>query len=196
VFAGHVEGSASKIGSQVIDRRLTLSADPSDPDAPFLPFDDRDGTPYRAVTWIERGVLKELAYDRRYAANALGEPTALLNSGSYRLQGAPDVPVTPISQMIASTQRGLLVTRFFDVTMMDAKSVLSAGYTRDGLWLIENGKITKPVKNFRFTDSPMFALNSIEAVGPTARVFSPGYARIAPALKIRQFNFTSLADAI
>ena len=195
-FAGGSEGSLSKIGSRVLDSRLTLSADPMDPGGGFLPFDERGGTPYRPVTWIERGVLKELAYDRTYAARVLGEQRALLNSGSFHLQGAAGVPMTPIDQMIALTDRGLLVTRLSNVGVLDTNSVLCAGFTRDGIWLIERGKIAMPVKNFRFTDSPMFALNNLEAVGPTARVFSPDRARIAPAVKVRDFNFTSLADAI
>ena len=195
-FAGRSAESWSKIGSQVIDRRLTISADPLDPDAGFLPFDEGSGTPYRAVTWIDGGVLRELAYDRVFAVRSLGEEASLLNSSSFRLHPAAGVAEASIEEMVASTKRGLLVTRFSDVTVLDRRSMLCAGFTRDGLWLIEDGKIATPIKNFRFTDSPMFALNSVEAIGPTARVFSPGYARIVPALKVREFNFTSLADAV
>jgi predicted Zn-dependent protease len=70
------------------------------------------------------------------------------------------------------------------------------GVTRDGLWLVENGQISKAIKNFRFTDSPLFALNSVEAIGAPARVFRPDYPTVVPALKVRDFNFTGLADAV
>lgn len=195
-FAGRSAESWSKIGSQVIDRRLTVDADPLDPEAGFLPFSEGDGTPYRAVTWIEEGVLRELAYDRFYAVRSLGTDAPLLNSGSFHLRRSAGVPETSIEEMIASTKRGLLVTRFSDVRVLHQLSMLCSGYTRDGLWLIADGKITMPIKNFRFTDSPMFALNNVEAIGPAARAFSPGYARVVPALKVRDFNFTSLADAV
>jgi predicted Zn-dependent protease len=195
-FGGRSTESASKIGSRVIDARLTLDADPMDPEAAFLPFDEREGTPFRPVTWIERGVLKELAYNKIWAARNLGLAVSLLNSKSFHLRPAPDVPVMSVEEMVASTERGLLVTRFSNVTVLHPKSMLCNGFTRDGLWLVEHGKVAMPVKNFRFTDSPMFALNAVQAIGPTARVFSPGRARVVPALKLRELNFTSLADAV
>ena len=89
------------------------------------------------------------------------------------------------------------------MTRLDDASLLSTGLTRDGLWLIENGKISKAVKNFRFTESPLFVLNSLEELGAPARVFRPTSTyvggltpAIVPPLKARDFSFTSTIDAI
>ena len=96
------------------------------------------------------------------------------------------------------------MTRFSNVALFDAMSLLSTGLTRDGLWLIEHGKITKAVKNFRFTESPLFVLNSIEQLGVPVPVFRPvknPYTpqltpAIVPPIKSRDFSFTSTIDAI
>jgi predicted Zn-dependent protease len=109
---------------------------------------------------------------------------------------------TSVDEMIATTKRGLLVTRFSNLRGLDGTSLLSTGLTRDGLWLVENGKISKAVKNFRFTESPLFMLNSIEQLGVPVRVFRPTGTGgeltpgIVPPLKVRDFSFTSAIDAI
>jgi predicted Zn-dependent protease len=103
---------------------------------------------------------------------------------------------TTMDEMIATTKRGLLVTRFSNMDTVDFGSALYSGYTRDGLWLIENGKISKPVKNFRFTESPFFVFNQVEQVGEPVRVFRPHAPAIVPPIKVRDFSFTSLADAV
>jgi predicted Zn-dependent protease len=181
----------SKLGLRVTDPRVTLSHDPMDEQTGIVPFDD-GGEPYRAVTWIDHGVLTTLSYDRKYALERLNENLGCPNSGSFRMTGGE----TTIDEMIATTKRGLLVTRFSNLNILDRQTLLLTGVTRDGLWLIENGKITKAVKNFRFTESPLFVLNSIEQLGPSVPVFRPGYPTIVPPLKSRDFSFTSLVDAI
>src|SRR5690606_40043274 len=111
---------------------------------------------------------------------------------------------TSLDEMIRTTRRGLLVTRFSNVAVLDGESLLSTGLTRDGLWLIENGQITKAVKNFRFTESPLFVLNHIEQLGEPVPVFRPvshpflggPMPAMVPALKVRDFSFTSLVDAV
>jgi predicted Zn-dependent protease len=89
-----------------------------------------------------------------------------------------------------------LVTRLSNVTLLDMSSRLCSGTTRDGLWLIEHGAISKPVRNFRFLDSPLFMLNSIERIGAAVPVFSPDGPVRVPPLQVRDFNFTSLSDSI
>ena len=104
-----------------------------------------------------------------------------------------------VEEMVATTKRGVLVTRFWDVgplPPLDVRSVLLTGYTRDGLWLVEDGKISKAVKNFRFTESPLFVLNNVEQIGVPKRIFNPGCPVVVPALKVRDFSFTSLSDAV
>jgi predicted Zn-dependent protease len=181
----------SKIGLQVIDERISISADPMDPDLGFPPFSG-SGNVYHAVTWIDRGVLKELSYFRPYGIKKLGENAGLPNSTAFRMSGG----TATIDDMIASTKRGLRVTRFSNVGVIDPNSLLCTGYTRDGLWLIENGKITKPVKNFRFTESPLFVLNNVEALGVPQRVFHPSAPVIVPPIKASDFSFTALSEAI
>jgi predicted Zn-dependent protease len=139
-------------------------------------------------------MLRQLAYRRAYAIRHLAQTLPLLERGSYRM--SVDAPVQTIDDMIRGTTRGLLVTRFHNVELVDSRSVLCTGYTRDGLWLIENGKITRPVKNFRFTESPLFILNKLEAAGVPVRVFDREHARVVPALKVNDFSFTSLSDAV
>jgi predicted Zn-dependent protease len=190
----------TKIGQKVLDERITITADPTDPDLGIPPFDIL-GNVYHPVTWFENGVLKNLAYDRPYAMKKLRLNSSLENSGAFHMTGG----TTSIDEMIQTTKRGLLVTRFSGVDVVDAASMLCAGYTRDGLWLIENGKISKPVKNFRFTESPLFVLNQVEQLGVPQRVFHvrhDPYRRgndmpaFVPPVKVRDFSFTSLADAV
>jgi predicted Zn-dependent protease len=183
----------TKIGQQIFDSHLTLRADPMDPDLGFVPFDS-NGEPYRPAVWFDAGVLKTLAYERRFAVRQGLGNVGLLNSGCFRLETTG--PTATIDDMIATTKRGILVTRFSNVTKLDISSVLLSGYTRDGLWLIENGKISKPIKNFQFTESPLFALNNVEQIGTPQRVFCPGSAAMVPALKVRDFSFTALSDAV
>lgn len=192
--AGH---ETSLIGHPVIDTRLTVTMDPMDPDLGFPPF--FNGVVFHPVTWIKDGVLQELSYSREYAVKQLGKDTGgYPNLGAFKMTGR-GTP-TSIEEMIATTRRGLLVTRFWGIPddPLDFRSVLLYGYTRDGLWLIENGKISKPVKNFRFTESPLFVLNNVEQIGAPQRVFNPDAYRpaVVPALKVRDFSFTSLSDAI
>jgi predicted Zn-dependent protease len=183
----------TKIGQQIIDERLTLSADPMDPELGFVPF-DTNGEPYRPTVWIKDGVLTHLAYDRRFAVGQGLGNVGMLNSRCFRLDGSG--PTTTIDEMIATTKRGVIVTRFNQIQPLDLRSMLQSGYTRDGLWLIENGKISKPMKNFRFTESPLFILNNVEQIGAPQRVFCPGSAAVVPALKVRDFSFTALSNAV
>ncbi|HXC25317.1 MAG TPA: metallopeptidase TldD-related protein, partial [Gemmatimonadaceae bacterium] len=109
-----------------------------------------------------------------------------------------------LDEMIAATTRGLLVTRFDGVILLNSQSQLYRGYTRDGLWLIERGKISKAVKNLVFTESVIFALNNVEQVGVPQRVFHPKddsirtipQPVIVPPLKVKDFSFTALTSAI
>jgi predicted Zn-dependent protease len=181
----------SKIGMQLLDSRVTIGTDPGDPELSYLPF-DYSGDPYQQSTWFKDGVLTALAYDRRYAISQLGEAAPRPNPISYRMSGGD----TTLGQMIAGTARGLLVTRLSDVRVIDPVSLLCSGTTRDGLWLIENGEISHAIKNFRFNESPMFVFNAIDEIGRPQRVFGDRWPAIVPPVKARDFNFTSLADAV
>jgi predicted Zn-dependent protease len=186
-------GGGTKIGMKVADERITLVSDPADNLGSGF---TQDGLPTQRVVFIENGILKNLNYDRYWAAKQGVQPTALA-FGAMRLMGGD----SSIPQMIASTERGILVTRFWYIRPVDQRTILFTGLTRDGTFLIENGKITHPVKNFRYNESPIFMLNNVEAMGAPVRVSasedsSPGAAIIMPPLKLHDFNFTSLSDAV
>jgi predicted Zn-dependent protease len=183
-------GGGNKIGRRVLDERVSLSADPMDPEGGFFPFGYSYGriTQFVPVTWVERGVLKVLSYPTRATAAALALDQ-LNNPGRLRMAGGP----TSVEKMIASTPRGILVNRISDADPVVKQNLLTTGTTRDGTFLIESGKITKPVKNMRFEDSPMFFLNNLEAIGPAQRV---QFGNVMPAIKVRDFAFTSLTDAV
>jgi len=193
-FSGAQRGM-SKIGMRVLDSRMSIISNPMDPRGGYLPFNVWSGEPYYPTTWIDRGVLRTLAYPKDYALSRLGKNYPCLNPRSWHISGGP----TSVDEMIAGTTRGLLVTRFFNVRVTDAPSATCTGYTRDGLWLIEHGKISKPVQNFRFTESPLFAFNNVEQLGPEVRVYSGetyDLAWIAPTAKVLDFNFTQLSNAV
>ena len=188
------QGGGNKIGLKVVDERVTLVSDPLDPDAAALPFTP-EGMPARKTTWIENGVVRNLAYDRYWAQKQGKTPTPLI--GSLRLIGG----TSSMEEMVASTQRGILVTRFWYIRPVDPRTVLYTGLTRDRTFLIEDGKITKAVKNLRYNESPVFMLNNLDAMGPSVRVSasedgSPGFAIVVPPIKAHDFNFTSLSDAV
>ncbi|MFI5239450.1 MAG: TldD/PmbA family protein, partial [Gemmatimonadales bacterium] len=187
------EGGGNKIGMKVADERVTLISDPADNIGSSI---TGDGRPTEQVVFIENGILKNLNYDRFWAEKQGKQPTAAA-FGAMRLMGGD----SSIAQMIASTERGILVTRFWYIRPVDQRTILYTGLTRDGTFLIENGKVTHAIKNFRYNESPIFMLNNVEAFGTPVRVSasedsSPGGAIIMPPLKIHDFNFTSLSDAV
>jgi len=194
-FADPNRPGYSRLGQRVIDPRLTLRADPMDPDCGFVPFDG-GGEPFLAVNWIEHGVLRALAYERDYGLTQLGIDASLPNSGAFSLSSDSGTNASTVDEMIANTTRGILVTRLNRPRVLDLQSLLMNGNTRDGLWLIEHGKVTKAIKNMRFTESPMFVLNNIEAIGRPQRVFRPYAPAVVPPLMVRDFSFTGLVDAI
>ena len=187
-------GGGVKIGMKVVDERVTLWSDPFDTEAPSSGFSG-EGLPLRRITWMENGVVRNLAYDRYWAQRQGVEPSPF--PGTLRMSGGTQT----LDEMIASTERGILVTRFWYIRSVDPRTILHTGLTRDGTFLIEQGKVTRAVKNLRFNESPIFMLNNVEALGRPERVnasesLGPGTPIIVPSLKVRDFNFTSLSDAI
>lgn len=185
------QGGGTKIGEKVADERVTLFSDPADPQLLSNTFDGQ-GLPARRQVWIENGVLKKLVYSRFWAQKKNQQPDAGTNA--VKLAGGTQTT----DELIASTPRGILVTRLWYLRQVDPRTVLYTGLTRDGTFLIENGKITKAVKNLRFNESPLFMLNNLEVLGQPVRVAGTesGGDVVMPALKARDFNFTSLSDAV
>ena len=185
------QGGGNKIGEKIVDNRISLIADPFDPMVLSQPWDG-DGLPLGRQVFVDKGVLRELYYSRFWAKKqgkqATGAPTSFIMTGG----------TTSIEDMIKSTPRGVLVTRLWYLREVDPRTILYTGLTRDGTFLIENGKISKAVKNFRFNDSPLFMLNNLEALGRPVRLAGTeqGGAVVVPPIKVKDFNFTSLSDAV
>jgi len=197
--------SGNKLGMRVFDPRISMRSDPADPDGGYRPyFSGGLGTP--AMTWVENGVLKNLAYDVD-TAMASGKAYAE-NPYSIRLSGG----TTTVEEMIAQCREGIYVNRLSSVDLVSLQTGLATGVTRDGAFLVRNGKIERGIKNFRFRESPFFFLNRIEALGvPIRAAFGytpPGAGEdneflewprrpiIAPPMMVRDFNFSATADAV
>ncbi|MGA2135900.1 MAG: TldD/PmbA family protein [Bryobacteraceae bacterium] len=149
------------------------------------------GLPAEPITWIENGVVKNLFYDRYYAAKAGKQPTPFPNR--LVLDGGDK----SLTDLIASVDRGLLVTRFWYIRVVNQQTAQVTGLTRDGLFLIEQGKITAPVMNFRFNQSPVEMLKNTVAMGKPVRVRGgEGQGMIAPPIVVHDFSFTSISDAV
>lgn len=181
----------NKVGERIVDPRVTIVSDPQDPQLLAQPFDG-DGLPLGRQVWVEDGVLRQLYYSRFWAQRANRPPTGFPSSG--KMMGGD----RSIEQMIASTERGILVTRLWYLREVDPRTILYTGLTRDGTFLIENGRIARAVRNFRFNDSPLFMLNNLEALGRPQRLAGTeaGGDVVMPPIKVREFNFTSLSEAV
>ena len=190
----------TKLGEKIADERVTMYSDPSDADLLAQPFDG-EGLPLRRVVYIENGVLKNFAYDRFWAAKQSKQPT---NSGGGRGGGGGGGGgrggglkfvggSKSTEELIAGCERGILVTHFFYIRSLDQRTVMLTGLTRDGTFLIEKGKITQAVKNFRWNESPLFMLSKIEEIGKAERTAA---GQVMPALRVKDFNFSSLSDAV
>jgi predicted Zn-dependent protease len=180
------EGGATKIGEKIADERVTIFSDPTDAELLSQPFDG-EGLPVKRTAWIENGVLKNLAYSRFWAAQKGAEVAGF--GGGLKMMGG----TKSTDELIAETQRGVLVTRFWYIRFLDPRTVMLTGLTRDGTFLIENGRVTRALKNFRFNDSPLLMLSRIDEIGRAERVAS---GMVMPSLRVRDFNFSSLSDAV
>jgi predicted Zn-dependent protease len=181
-------GGGTRIGEKVMDERVTLYSDPGDPMLLGQPF-DQEGLPLRRIVWIEKGILRNLAYSRFWAQKQGKEPTGNALAGGLAMSGGPRTT----EEIIAGCERGILVTHFFYIRSLEPRTVLQTGLTRDGTFLIEKGKITKALKNFRWNESPLLMLNRLEDIG---RPELTAAGRLMPAVRVSGFDFSSLSDAV
>ena len=185
------------LGEKLFGDNLSVRDDAFHPLMLGLPF-DYEGMPRRTVGLIENGVAKAVVYDRKTALKAGSEST-----GHSLPQPNPWGPVpfhlvvesgdSSVDEMIASTERGLYVTHFHYTNVVDPMKQIVTGMTRDGVFMIENGKITKPVFNLRFTESAFKAWSNIEALTREQKNVSGGFGDgfVVPGMKIDNFSFTS-----
>jgi predicted Zn-dependent protease len=196
-------GGGTRIGEKLFADSVTLRSDPFNSRHPGNPWVEggfrggggrggrgSTGLPARKTTWIDNGVVKTLAVDRYWAKKTNVEPVPL--SGGLILEGSEK----PLEALIAETDRALLVTRFWYIRSVNPQNAMSTGLTRDGVWLIEKGKIVHPVMNFRFNESPVNLLKNLEATGVAVQAGSELLSLTVPAIRARDFHFTSKSDAV
>lgn len=175
----------TKLGDKIVDERVHLWSDPLNPEVPTATWNGA-GQPLKKTTWLENGIVKNLAYDRFWAkekgVDSVPYPSNFIMAGGD----------ASLEELIKSTKKGILVTRLWYIRSVDPQTLLFTGLTRDGTFYIENGAIKYPVKNFRFNESPIIMLNNLETLGKQVRVDG----NLIPFMKIRDFTFTSLSDAV
>ena len=192
--------SFARVGERQFDEAITLADDVTDPRAIGIPFDD-EGTPKRRLDLVRSGVTSGLVHDRR-TAKALGhESTGNAVAGAGPFGALPANLVlepgdTDPDALAANVERGLLVTDFWYTRILDPRTMVVTGLTRNGVWLIEGGQITRPVTNMRFTQSYLEALgpDAVRGVGSDATLvggatFGLG-AYVVPSLHLAAWNFT------
>lgn len=184
-------GGGTRQGEKMVDERVNIYSDPLNPELPTSTWSG-DGRPQEKISWIEKGVIKNLSYERYWAekkgVKAVPGPDAAIMEGGTK----------SLEELIAGTKKGVLVTRLWYIRDVDPQSLLLTGLTRDGTFYIENGKIQYPIKNFRFNESPIIMLNNLEEMGKVERTVSveSNQNYLLPPLKIRDFTFSSLSDAV
>ena len=199
-------GGGNLLGEKAFPEFVTLRMDPFDPRQPSSPWTG-DYLPTRAITWIDKGVVANLAYDRYWASKTGKQPTpgAFGGFGGGRGGGGGGAGGSLIMEggdaslqdLIASVERGLLVTHLWYIRGVNPQTLQQTGLTRDGLFLIENGKITTPVMNMRFLESPVRLLQNTIRIGKAVRVRGlEGGMMIAPSLVAKDFPLPSISDAV
>jgi len=190
-------GGKTKLGERIFDERINIYSDPWHPELPGS-MAAQGGLPAQKIYLVRNGVVENLIYSRFWAKQKGKEPTPGPVNGILESSAAP----VSVEEMIKDTKRGLLVGRFWYIRPVDPRTALITGLTRDGVWHIEDGKIQYPVRNFRMNQSllQMLAPGNVEAIGAPERVGSSegqgGSASLLPALKVKQFRFTSLSEAV
>ena len=184
-------GGKTRLGEKLVDEQVNIYSDPHHPDMP-TGFYNGEGLPQVKRSWIEKGVVKNLYYSRYWAqqkgVQPIPFPDAVIMDGG----------TASLDDLIKSTEKGILVTRLWYIRAVDPQTLLYTGLTRDGTFYIENGQIKFPVKNFRFNESPVIMLNNLETLGKPERTISGegGGTALIPPMKIRDFTFSSLSDAV
>ena len=187
---------AGKMGQKLLGDNITLISDPYHPLHQGRPFGG-DGVPVKRTILLDKGVAANLVYDRLTAKKHGVEPTGHGRGGRNAYGAYPSNMVmeggeATLEDMIASTDKGILVTRFWYMRVVDPMKVIVTGMTRDGTFWIENGKIAYGIKNFRFNQNVLDMLNNVEMMSePTL-----AGGMVVPAMKVSEFNFTSGSDAV
>ena len=198
-----------RIGTKLFGDNITISDDVAHPLQSGSPFDG-EGMQRQRVDLVENGIVKRVVYARATAermkraeyrnkvgpVEATGHGFALPNEmGEMPLNivfAAPQDPQT-VEQMIASTERGVLVTRLWYIREVEPYEKMLTGMTRDGTFYVENGRVQGGVRNFRFNESLIHMLSNLEAMSvPVRACGEESFDMVVPAMKVREFNFTEV----
>jgi len=184
-------GGKNRLGDKLFDEKVNIWTDPWDKDVPVLPWDEAMRARERTAL-IKDGRVAAMDYSRFWAQKK--GVRSIGGAGNYIMAGTDKTT----AELIANTKKGVLVTRTWYIRMVDPQSVALTGLTRDGTFYIENGKIKHPIKNFRFNESPVSLLNNIEEIGKPVVIGGDEGPdpMVIPSMKVRDFNFTSLSDAV
>jgi predicted Zn-dependent protease len=184
-------GGGNLVGERIFTEQVTIRSDPSDPRLPGIPW-SAGGVPAEKVTWIEKGVVKSLSYDRYWALQSGRKPVIYSN---FIMDGG----TLSLEELVKATGRALLVTHFWYIRTVNPQTVQLTGLTRDGIFLIEDGRIKMPVTNLRFNDSPVNVLKNVGAMSKPVRTgngLERASGSIVPAIKTGSFYFSSISDAV
>ncbi len=180
---------AGKLNSQILDPRLTLRTDPTHPDLLGEPF-DQAGLAARKMTWVENGILKQLYYDRFTAQDRGVEPTPFPSAPILSFSAAK---TRSIDELIGETKRAILITNFWYIRSVDPTDLTITGMTRDGTFLVEDGKIVAGVKNFRFHDSPLRCFATVDAATqPMESITMERGKMLLPTVLLPDFHLSSV----
>jgi PmbA protein len=186
-----------RVGKQLFGKNISITDDVFHPLQKGAPFDG-EGIPRQKVLLVDRGVPKNLVYSRASAKAARRKPTghgfALPNEyGEAPMNLVFSGGDSSVEKMVASTDRGLLVTRLWYIREVDPYEKVMTGMTRDGLFLVETGRVTSAVKNFRFNHSLIEMLKNVELMSPAARTTGEeSFEMVVPAMKVRDFHFSEV----
>ncbi|MCB1025068.1 MAG: TldD/PmbA family protein [Acidobacteria bacterium] len=182
----------TKLGEKIFDSRLNILSDPWNTQVPASPS-AQDGIPAEKLYLVKNGVVENLIYSRFWAKEKGKSPTP----GPVNTIIESSGETASIEEMIKATKRGLIISHFWYIRSTDPRTASVTGLTRDGIWMIEDGKIAYPVKNFRFNQSliQMLADGNVEMISTPERV-GTGNASLLPAFKLKEFNFTSQSEAV
>lgn len=186
------QGGGNRLGDKLFDQQVNIWADPWDKDVPVSPWDGSSMLARERTDLIKDGRVASLEYSQYWAKKMGKRPTA--GHGNMIMAGG----TKSLEELIEGTKKGIVVTRTWYIRMVDPQSLLITGLTRDGTFYVENGKIKYPVKNFRFNESPVTILNNIDELGKSQIIGGDEvpYQMVLPPMKVRDFNFTSLSDAV
>jgi predicted Zn-dependent protease len=185
------------MGKPLFGKNISISDDVYHPLQLGANFDG-EGMPRERVLLVDRGAPRNLVYSRRSAKAARKKPTghgfALPNEyGEAPMNLVFAGGTSSLDEMIASTDRGLLVTRLWYIREVDPYEKIMTGMTRDGLYLVEKGKVASGVRNFRFNQSLLEMLRNVELLGPAVRATGEeAFEMVVPAMKVRDFHFSEV----